>query len=416
MRMPLGQQSTVIFYAICAGFVILWISTLYLFILTIKHGRKMRVRIAILALLVFEGLFSAPLFAARILPGFEETIFQSLLKIKTFHWVSFLAICGFFEAFIHYRYHLHYMTHLSTMSFKDAFDALDCGVAFYKEDGTTVLVNPKISALSRQILGVELADGELFWHLLREKALHDFGHAVFVSDGKQTYRFQRSKIEPGLYELIGTDITEFYELNQKIDEENIQLAAMEQDLIAYGERMIEMIRKQEIVDARIRIHDQLGRLMLMSRRCLQEKSDPSFVLKQWKDTLALFQAAKKDDQSYSLGELEKAAQSIGVKLTIHGDLPEQKEHLQVLIVAGMECLLNTSRHAQGDEMLIEIKENEDDRIFEFTNTGKQPEEPGKEGGGLAYVRQRAREIGGAMEIEWLPRYLCRVILPKRRKA
>lgn len=77
-----------------------------------------------------------------------------------------------------------------------------------------------------------------------------------------------------------------------------------------------------------------------------------------------------------------------------------------------ECITNTARHADGDELYITVS---DDGAF-FTarigNNGRPPKAEIVERGGLSSLRRITEMAGGSMKTESFPRFLLSVSIPK----
>ena len=113
--------------------------------------------------------------------------------------------------------------------------------------------------------------------------------------------------------------------------------------------------------------------------------------------------AKKAEDPLTI--LQKAADSAGVKLNIHGALPGKAEYRQCFLLAASEALTNAVFHAGARTLNVILSETELQWSVRFTNDGSRPAGPVIEGGGLSSLRRRLESIGATMTVESSPEIL-----------
>ena len=166
--------------------------------------------------------------------------------------------------------------------------------------------------------------------------------------------------------------------------------------------------EKEKLHARIRLHDDLGKLLLLGRRYVQGKGDRESVLSVWQNNqTALEDVGRTDPSENSYAYMQEVAKDVGIRLLITGKLPEEPAAREVVVSAIHECLTNTIRHAHGDELDILAEKN---RIV-FTNNGEQPAGEIIESGGLGMLRSMAEAAGIRMKVEALPEFRLTLELP-----
>lgn len=214
------------------------------------------------------------------------------------------------------------------------------GLCFSRTNGAILLTNQCMNNLWHQIMGRDLQDAELFWKILTsDEKLHDV-ERLYVK-GEQLLRFpdgavrsfQRDTITiegTPIVQITAVDVTEPYRLTEKLRVQNEALDEMNTRLRQYGENVDELVRKQEWLDTKVRIHGEFGQALLAARRFLAQpdaaKADPSGLLSQWSKNIAILrQSTSSNDGEHTLKELYEAAQSVGVRITLDGRFPSSKK-------------------------------------------------------------------------------------------
>lgn len=75
-----------------------------------------------------------------------------------------------------------------------------------------------------------------------------------------------------VYELSGTDITKELALKKETEQKNENLRKMNLRLRKYGEIVAEVTKDRETLAARVKVHSNLGSLILRTKRHLRKAS------------------------------------------------------------------------------------------------------------------------------------------------
>ncbi len=313
---------------------------------------------------------------------------------------------------------------LSPGSVKESLDALPDGVCFFSEDGRILLSNRRMQHISSDITGIGILNGEKLWRCIEEKSVKtdvSDGLVIFTSDSK-VWNVRRSEIEAEgnrINEIVALDVTEQYELRRELEERNERLNSVNERLRIFSRDMSRLTAEKELLDAKIKVHDDLGRSLLAFRAYLTaepSKRDRSKLLPLWRYVISVMK--KETAPSEEWDAIEKTAESLHIQIEINGDLPAGLADLPVsgevrsaIMAAIRECLTNTARHARGDRLFILIKCGADAphgiRV-EITNNGRAPLVPIQEAGGLSNLRHMVERAGGIMTIESSPQFLLRL--------
>ena len=335
---------------------------------------------------------------------------------------------------------------LSPGSVKESLDALPDGVCFFSEDGRILLSNRLMQHISSDITGIGILNGEKLWRCIEEKSVKtdvSDGLVIFTSDSK-VWNVRRSEIEAEgnrINEIVALDVTEQYELRRELEERNERLNSVNERLRIFSRDMSRLTAEKELLDAKIKVHDDLGRSLLAFRAYLTaepSKRDRSKLLPLWRYVISVMK--KETSQSEEWDAIDKTAESLHIQIEINGDLPAGLADLPVsgaarsaIMAAIRECLTNTARHAGGDRLFVLIKcgaEQGADHAstsgnpsasgtapcadaphgirVEITNNGRMPLTPVQEAGGLSNLRHMVERAGGNMTIESSPQFLLRL--------
>ena len=314
---------------------------------------------------------------------------------------------------------------LTAMSVKDAIAVLPAGLCFYDETGRLLLMNEQIGDECREITGMPLLDGATFWSAMCEGNTADGivcsceGDSVLVekSDGRASCYKRIIHILDGktIYELSGSDISREFALKKKVEEQNKELRKMNLRLRKYGETVTEVTKERETLAARVKVHDGMGSLILKTRRALsQGECDKEALIREWNGIVSLIYAPETEEDRAD--EMKKTAESVGVKVLYTGVRPPRGSDAEkILVNAVFVCITNTARHADGDELYIEVSDEEKFFTARLSNNGRPPQTEIVEGGGLSSLRRMAEMAGGSMRTESSPRFLLTVMIPKGEK-
>ena len=202
-------------------------------------------------------------------------------------------------------------------------------------------------------------------------------------------------------------ITEEARLQREVEKDNLRLKGMNRRLRQYGQDVQEATREKEILRAKTRVHDQIGRALLQTRQFLSgAQGDAESVCAAWQQNVRLLLGKYADEQRVdTFDQLARAARAIGVTIERRGVFPaEDTESAQLVEIAAHECLTNLVRHAGGTRLEIIGGKTASGWRVRYLNDGSTPAGPIVEGSGLTALRARVEAAGGAMEIAHAPRF------------
>ena len=321
---------------------------------------------------------------------------------------------------------------LSPGAVKESLDALPDGVCFFVEGGRLLLANRRMQNISSDIMGTGILNGESLWKCIEEKATTtdvSDGLVLFTSDSK-VWNVRRSETEAEgnkVYELDALDVTEQYRLKQELEERNRRLNLVNERLKIFSREMATLTAEKELLDAKIKVHDDVGRALLGFRAYLAsepDKRDREKLLPLWRHVVSVMK--KEASPSDQWDAIEKSAEILNIDIRLTGRLPENGKIREAVLAAVRECLTNTARHAGGDTLFVHIEtelkteygadsaEGVPARISAcLTNNGRSPLSTIQEGGGLTNLRHIVERAGGTMTVKSFPQFQLRLDFESR---
>ena len=291
---------------------------------------------------------------------------------------------------------------LSPVSIKESCDHLPSALCFAWENGQPCLKNLKMDELSHLLTGEALLNANVFWKAIESQP-------IITLENGQTWSFERARMEmagKNVYQITGTNITEEARLQREVEKDNLRLKDMNRRLRQYGQDVQEATREKEILRAKTRVHDQIGRALLQTRQFLSgAQGDAESVRAAWRQNVRLLGKYADEQPVDTFDQLARAARAIGVTIERRGVFPaEDTESAQLVEIAAHECLTNLVRHAGGTRLEIIGGKTASGWRVRYLNDGSTPVGPIVEGSGLTTLRARVEAAGGAMEIAHAPRF------------
>ncbi len=318
---------------------------------------------------------------------------------------------------------------LTLNSVKETFDTLPAGICFFSESGLPVLCNTQMHRLAYQLLGKDLQMQQELKSALVSPAK---GVEVMKIKEKNGYRMPDGtvwafsdtvvKSEAGIKytQFTATEFTKLYNLQEELVERNAELEEMITQVQRISENIAEITRQQEILTAKMRVHNKMGNCLLSARQYVVQDfphDKKAQFLELWQSSLcALRDEIAAEDEPDACDEVVRIAKSIGVDVQIHGTMPQDTHTAYLLIVALRECVTNALNHAGANLLTLTITNANGQISAVYTNNGTQPKQEIIEGGGLTSLRERIERSGGIMTVQSLPFYSLTLTLPEYTKG
>lgn len=304
---------------------------------------------------------------------------------------------------------------------KESFDNMPIAVCFFDKRGVVRLINHKMLSIGGELFG----DGiQTLWEL--RDGLKAPKKAVLLEGGLPLYRFSDGTIlkfeetiikdEHGdtYTQVTAVDVTTLIERQEELKRENEELTQVNAAARRLYENMAEIVRDEEILAMKMRVHDDIGHSIIMAKKALTDDNDIELLKKNaaaWENSIELLYHANTDnEQADDLEYAFKRAEALGVKVIIDGTFPRQEKLHYLFSLAIRECVNNCVKHAGGNEVYVSVRHIDKECILQITNNGKMPSKKIVEGGGLSALRKSFETNGGKMAVDSVPRFTLTVSL------
>ena len=303
------------------------------------------------------------------------------------------------------------MNRFLNYSVKEAFDNLPSGVCFFDKNGTVTLCNHQMYRVFFALTGRDLQS------LPELRELLDSGPDVFLLGDGHAWRFAREEIttEDGTAytQVTASDVTELYRRQKELEEDNRKLEEDAQRIRRLSANIISLIREEEILSMKMRVHDDIGRSVIATRQFLQQgKPIGELDLTVWKKAVRLLKHEnEQSEEQDAVTELMNAAFGIGIQVSFDGTFPENGAVKELFLSVIRECMTNAVRHAGAKELYVRFASGDHRASVCVTNSGAVPQGGLVEGGGLASLRILVKKSGGTMEVKTVPRFELTATVP-----
>lgn len=339
----------------------------------------------------------------------ENMTISSILMLVTL--CTLLSVWGGYRV---YQAYVWQCTHITNISVKQAVDKIPFGVCYYNNQGRILLINQTMSNLCEEIIGEPVQNGIRTF----EKIL-SMGSVIHMPDDRAiSVQSQKCIIDTEEVELvIAFDITEEYKKTNILLQKEEQLKELNSKLISYNKEMVSVIALREVLNAKVKIHDELGSSLLATKKYLLQGGTTEERIRLIDSLRNNVRFLRQESEEVTYDEYEmimNTAVDIGMKVDIKGELPDDERSRHIVATAMHECLTNTIRHAGGDTLYVEVKNIPNGLRLIYTNNGTVPDAPISEKGGLNSLRNLVEQAGGTMQITVTDQYTLTIDIPKEK--
>lgn len=324
----------------------------------------------------------------------------------------FLSIWGLYRI---YQVHVWQKTHITNISIKQAVDKISFGVCYYNEQGRILLINQTMNDFCEQILGEPVQNGlRTFGQILA------MGSVVFLPDDRAiSFYSKKCIIDSEQVELVTAfDISEEYKKTNILMQKEEELKEVNEKLTSYNHEMVSVIALKEVLNAKVKIHDELGSSLLAIKKYLLQggtKEERVHLIEGLRKNVRFLRQESEENIYDEYEMIMKTADDIGMNIEITGELPKDKKIRHIACTAMHECLTNTIRYALGDTLYVTVLDCEESYKLIYTNNGLKPEGPITEKGGLISLRNLVEQIKGNMTISTIDQFKLEIELFKGDK-
>jgi len=310
-------------------------------------------------------------------------------------------------------------------SVKESVDRLSTGVCYYYADGRIKLHNDSMEKIWKNLTGKSMVDGRALWETISEgKALSGSciskgENPIYMLPDGSSWSWRKNKVSADgmeLYEVLAADVTEEYALVHDLEEKKERLRHRGTRLKAVGERIDALNIEKEILDSKIRIHDDWGRALITAKAFIEqpdmEKKRGFLTL--WERNISYVEENEQSEAKDAYDDIFQSAKSLGLTIDIDEELPSDYDTRNILIHAMAVCIGNMVKHAEATTLHVKTVHKDGRCTYTFTNDGQPPASNVEEKGGLKNLRRRVEAQGGSMFIESMPRFALHIELGEKQ--
>ena len=401
---------------IARAFFALWALLLCLTNITnaVFSAVKKRYFLSSLSLLLFTSVYLLwqVIFDISLFGTSEKAadISQAMGKFSLAYWIAILAVLTLISVLM-LGYNIWYdKTFITPGAIKLYLDKIPCGICCWRDNGRVLFSNICMNRLCSALTDSPLLNGNQFRDALTER--------ILPVEGK-IWRFScRDIVFAGeiIHEMIATDITTEYARTQALEKDKAELSRFNRELSEYTLSIDDTVRMQEILQAKVNIHDEMNRLMLSTVAAKSEDTaelDRIFSL--WEqNALLLCMEADKNSDTKASEHIETLAEAIKIRLIWQEALPDALSEKQrsLFFSAAQEAIANAVKHAEAKTVSISFNETENLVFCNISNDGILPSDPVHFTGGLANLSLIAENQGASVSVSLGETFTLSLQFPK----
>lgn len=351
----------------------------------------------------------------------ERDYFPLIKSIYAAPWLVVLAVnlgltalfCLSLYRDLHFRH-----THLTHIAIKETMDMLPAGLCFASPDGSIALKNQQMEYLCMTLCGRSLFDADDFRQKLDEVGEAQNKATIVTLPNHRAVQFQSERIlmnAKPFDQITAYDVSERYQITTQLKEKNRKLIEIQRRMKEYGAMTTQLAMNEEILRARITVHDEMGHLLLSGKYCLDHPDDTDgeklIRLERYVHQTLMYESLDSNG-TVSIDSVIEAVGALGVTVDISGDLPTGEASREILCMAVRECAVNAVKHADGDSLSLSIDNSGTETTAVLHTNGTPPAEPIRESGGLLNLRRSVENAGGTMTITCKPQVTVWLVLPE----
>lgn len=307
-------------------------------------------------------------------------------------WLIWLAGCfllTFVAVFPIYLLRRQSRTTITPFAIKYCGDRMNCGVCFWRDNGRVTFSNDCMNRLCMALTGEQLLNGNSF----SKQVAGGLQHV-----GDEVWRFTLREMEfdgSPLHEMVAWDVTEIHAKTEALQKDNEELSHMTEEMKAYNLKIDDVVRRQEILQAKVNIHAEMNHLMLSTVAADREDTEAlNRIFMQWqKNALLLCKETEENAERFTIEKLEQFAQLLGAKIRWNGRIPERLNERQrdLFFSAAQEAIVNAVKHGEAKLIDISFEDAENQVTCIFENDGNIQAGDVLFTGGLANLSLLAKE-------------------------
>ena len=303
---------------------------------------------------------------------------------------------------ITYMYFRYYKKETITdFSIKKVIDECEFGILVLKGKGIKLINNKMYEILDKLNIKKDYVT-----NIIRQSIEQlDKNYCVKVEDKYYVFVINNN-------EIITFDITEVYELHQKLNEQNKKLKENNKKILLSIDNIEELEKEKNLLKLKNKYHDILGQNLSILQQYLNREniSQENFEEIKFMIQKMFIDIEDTDDTNTNLENLIKIHKKNGTDIIIDGKLPQNKETAKVFFEIIREATTNAIRHAGSSKVFVNIKETLEETYMIITNDGRKPNEFITENQGIKDMRRKVKKLGGMFYISTVPEFSVNILI------
>ena len=341
--------------------------------------------------------------------GYITHVTEVVCNMNWVYWLLIfigITICSVVLLVFNIRYD---SSHISPSAIKLYLDKIPCGVCCFLDNGRVLFSNICMNDLCLALTNTPLQNGNVFKEAVKDGIL-------IVQDN--VWRFvQRDIISSGetLHEIVASNITTEYAKTQALEKDKAALSKLNEELRNYYLSIDETVRREEILQAKINIHDEMNKLMLTTMAVEGDNEvELNNIFSLWeKNALLMCMEAERNEDTKYINRIEKLAEALKIKINWDKNVEKiKKENLDLFYLTFQEAIINAVKHAEAKTMNVTIKEEKNDIICSFINDGTLPFGNITFAGGLNNLSRIAKERDAKLDVIYNKQFTLNLTLKK----
>lgn len=368
---------------------------------TVLSALKKRLNYTVFSLLLFVVVF----YLWQVIFDFSlsaktdsfAVVTKILCSFSAVYWFAAFVVLTFASTLLlilNIRYDRNYITPGAIKLF---LDKMPCGVCCWRENGRVLFSNICMNGLCERITDNALLNGIRFNDAVKD--------GILTVDGR-VWRFVTREMSVDgekLYEMVASDITAEYAKTDALRKDREELSRLNDELRRYYLSIDESVKRQEILQAKMNIHDEMNRLMLSTVAADKENTEAlDSIFSLWeKNALLLCMESGKTADGQEKDSIDELANALGIKLVWKSDLPDtfNQSQKELFYFTAQEALVNAVKHAQAKKMIISFEQTDNGLYCRFENDGKLPDGEVRFEGGLKNLERLCENRGAKVLAE-----------------
>ncbi|MGN1379123.1 MAG: hypothetical protein ACI4XR_01840 [Bacilli bacterium] len=283
---------------------------------------------------------------------------------------------------------------LSILSIKIAIDLSNNGIMFLNDKGNIILINKVMNDILK-----EYKISSNYIEKLQEKTNEQI---IKCLDRKWQLIINNN-------EVVLFDITDLYNIQEKIIKQNIMIEENNIRLIEELNNIEKITKEKKIIKIKNEFHDMLGhRLSLFIQYLKQDNVNKEEIKYMLNNLFEQFDSIKSPIEN--LNKLIEVYKVFNININIVGKMPNEIKVSEVFFEIIREAVTNAIIHADSKNIKIVINNNIENIEMIITNDGKKPNNIINENEGIKGMRRKLNDIGGILIIETEDNFLLKVII------